>query len=134
MTFLRYRTEDMAVYGGSHGSAVKLSKIDGREQASVFRRDGTRVSSINLVPASFRGHYRAFRKIRKWQIVQEAPGEIILRIQKAEGFSETDEEEIRRKLQITAGVDVKITFVSDVELTRIGKFRFVLNRIESQSH
>jgi phenylacetate-CoA ligase len=125
--FVRYRTGDLAVFGGDEEGVVRLKKIIGRTQDYIYRRDGQRVALTALV---FGQHYHAFRNMLKWQIVQGIPGRVEIRIVRGEGFSSDDEKEIRRRFKDICDVDVDFEFVDSIALTSRGKFKFLVQNIE----
>lgn len=123
MPFVRYRTGDLAVFGGDENGIVKLRKMTGRTQDFVLTKDGAEVAITALV---FGQHYHAFRNIRKWQLQQEAPGKVTVRIVKGEAFSTEDEMEIRAKFMDICGVDTDFEYVDLIPLTPRGKHRFLI--------
>jgi len=123
MPFIRYKTGDLAWFEGNENGIVKIKKIEGRTQDFVYRKNGEKISITAIV---FGQHYRAFRNIKKWQIVQNKMGEITINIIKGENFSKDDELEIINKFRNIAGIEVRLNFVDRIELTKRGKFRFVI--------
>jgi phenylacetate-CoA ligase len=123
LPFVRYRTGDLAVFGGDADGIVRLKRIVGRTQDYVLTRGGERVALTALV---FGQHYHAFQHIRKWQIQQDTVDQIAIRIVKAKGYSSADEDEIRSKFQSLCGVETKFEYVDEIALTARGKFRFMI--------
>jgi len=123
MPFIRYKTGDLAWFEGNENGIVKIKKIEGRTQDFVYRKNGEKISITAIV---FGQHYRAFRNIKKWQIVQNKMGEITINIIKGENFSKDDELEIIKKFRNIAGIEVRLNFMDRIELTKRGKFRFVI--------
>lgn len=126
--FIRYRTGDRAIYGGEKDGIVKLTRVLGRTADFILNRNNEKVSLTALV---FGQHYNAFRNIHRWQIVQDHPGIIQIRIDRAKGFSATDEAEIAGIFSRVGNVETTFDYSGDFIKTRAGKIRFVVqNSIE----
>ncbi|MDD2346680.1 MAG: hypothetical protein PHG74_10990 [Kiritimatiellae bacterium] len=124
MPFIRYDTGDTAVYGGVRNGAVVLQKIVGRTQDYVIGSDRQKIPITGIV---FGLHYKAFRNIAKWQIVQNVPGEIVFTIKKGVEYSDEDEEEISEIFMSQANVHSSFRYVEDFDgMTPRGKFRFFI--------
>ena len=128
LPFIRYRTGDLAVFNGDENGIVRLGKIIGRTQDYIYTKARERVALTALI---FGQHYRAFGNIQKWQLVQNVPGKVVIKIVKEEGFSNEDEEEIRSKFKSICNIDTDFDFVDSIPLTERGKFKFLVQNIES---
>ena len=128
MPFIRYRTGDMAVYGGNARGITRLMRIEGRQQDVVYRTNGGPVPITGVV---FGQHYQAFRNIRRWQIRQSRLGEIDVYIVKGQRFSGDDEAEVVRKLECVGGIKARVHYTDCIERTRRGKTRFVVVDLEN---
>ena len=126
MPFIRYRTGDLALFNGETDGIVRLGKIVGRAQDYVLTENGERISLTALI---FGQHYRAFKSIQEWQLQQDIPGRVKVRIVKGEGFSVEDEMEIRDKFKGICDVDPEFEYVDSIPLTPRGKFRFLVQNI-----
>lgn len=124
--FIRYRTGDMAIFGTDEKGFVVLNKIVGRTQDFIYTKDRERIALTALI---FGQHYRAFRNIEKWQLVQDVPGKILIKIIRGKDFSSNDEEEIRAKFKNICSIDPDFEFVNHIPLTRAGKFKFLIQHI-----
>jgi phenylacetate-CoA ligase len=128
MYFIRYDTGDIAEYGGKdHNGWVILNSITGRKQDFIFDKNKKKIIVTALV---FGQHLHAFNHIKKWQIEQNNPGEVRLKIIKGENYSLQDENEIREKLFAQWDIKAQFLYVESIPLTTRGKFRFVLSKIE----
>ena len=125
MPFLRYRTGDCAVYGGQRDGLGVLRKVLGRTQDYVVRPDGTRISLTGLV---FGQHFKAFAHIARWQIFQDEPGKVTIRIVPLPGFGEEDRNEITEKFRRLADIQVSIEVVEAIPLTQRGKHLFLVQK------
>lgn len=128
MPFIRYRTGDMALFNGDDNGIVRLGKIIGRTQDYIYGRNKEKIALTALI---FGQHYRAFKNIRKWQVQQDYPGKIIVKIVKDEGFSEENENEIRSKFRDICTVDTEFAYVDLIPLTQRGKFKFLVQNIQA---
>ncbi len=128
MPFIRYRTGDLAEFGGDEKGIVRLRRLVGRTQDAIFTRDGQRVSLTALV---FGCHYHAFASIRKWQLVQERCGEVTIKIVKDVGYSVVDEAEIRRNFVRIGRIATTFEYVDSVPLTPRGKSQLLVQRVQT---
>ncbi len=128
MPFIRYKTGDLAVFLEDRDGIVRLKSVLGRTQDYVYGSDLTKTLLTALV---FGLHYRAFANIKKWQIIQDRPGEVTVSIVKDKPFSSMDEEEIRLNFLNIAKVATKFEYVEAIPLTKRGKSRFLVQNIGS---
>ena len=126
MPLIRYRTGDAAVFGGDDRGIVRLSSVAGRTQDIVIARDGRRVFVTALV---FGCHYHAFASVRRWQLIQDRPGEVRFLIVRDTGFTEADEEEIRRNFDLVGNVSTTFAYVDDIPLTPRGKSKLLVQHL-----
>ena len=127
MPFIRYKTGDLGLFNGNTNGIVRLGKIIGRAQDYVYTKDGLKIALTALI---FGQHYQAFKNIRKWQLQQDIPGKLVIRIIRNEKFTLDDEMEIRRKFKDICDVDIKFEYVDFIPLTLRGKFRFLIQNIQ----
>lgn len=118
MPFIRYRTGDLAEYGGTKGAVVTLNKVWGRTQDVVYKKSG---SPVYLTALVFGLHYHAFENISKWKLIQKEYGKVIFQIVKAQGYTECDEQELRESFMRNAGIETTFEYVDDIDATRRGK-------------
>ena len=133
MPFIRYRTEDYASYAEerfcSCGRHYKLLKrIEGRRTQEMFiGKDGNRIAltAINM-------HSDIFRNVKNYQFVQDIPGRCVLRVVRADGYSENDEEMIQREVtkKFGSSVEVSISYVAQIERQKSGKQKFFVQNIK----
>ena len=128
MPFIRYRTGDLAVFLGDEHGVVRLGKVVGRTQDVIVTAAGERVSLTALI---FGQHYHAFRNIRRWQLQQDTPGCVLLRIVRGEGFVDADEDEIRNKFYEICRVETTFEYPEEIGLTARGKFSFLIQKLPS---
>lgn len=125
--FIRYRTGDMAIYGGTNEyGEVVLNKLLGRSVDYIINKQEERVYLVGFI---FGGHIRAFNHIQTWQIKQDTIGFVTLSIVKASGFDESVEREIIEHFA-KKQIDVEIVYVDIIQKTRVGKQRFLIQELK----
>jgi phenylacetate-CoA ligase len=133
MPFIRYDTGDYGTLSANkyyHGMpCLVLSKIDGRAQDLIYLVDGTRVSLTAFI---FGQHLPEFSRIREMQLVQDAPGKLLLRIVKGTTFSENDTQTMVKRLErsVSGKIEISCRYVSRIEKTHRGKHRFLVQNIK----
>jgi len=128
MPFIRYRTGDLAVFNGDVDGVTRLGKIVGRTQDFILTDNGEKVALTALI---FGQHYRAFRNIQKWQLQQDIPGKVKVRIVQEDDYSVENEIEIRAKFKDICDVDTEFDYVDLIPLSPRGKFKFLVQNIKS---
>ncbi len=127
MPFIRYRTGDIAVYGGLKNGVVCLRELQGRTQDYIYGSSGDKTPLTALV---FGQHYKAFRNIKKWQIIQSEKGIVIIKIIPDRLFGLKDKLEINEKFLKLADTKVKFKYVRSIPLSKRGKFLFLIQKIK----
>lgn len=127
MPFIRYRTGDMAEYGGQDGKYLILNRVLGRSYDYLVNEEGTK---INFTAFLGEHHIKAIGRIEKWQFEQFEKGKAIIRIIKADGFTEADEKEIKEFFKQFGKTDVTIEYVNEITRTTRGKTQIVIQHIK----
>lgn len=127
MPFIRYRTGDMAVYAGNKDGIVHLAKISGRTQDYIITKNGDKVATTALI---FGQHLHAFKNIQKWQLEQNLPGKVNVKIIKGFEYSSNDEFEIQKIFRDVCDIDTEFEYVGNIPLTPRGKFKFFIQNID----
>jgi phenylacetate-CoA ligase len=132
--FIRYRTGDWATYVGDRCEAcgrehLIIRDIRGhRTQEVLIAADGSEISwtALNM-------HDDTFLHVRQFQFMQEAPGQAVLRIVPANGFSTRDRDRIHRNLgsKLDSQLTFTIELVDAIFLSPRGKAIYVDQRIPS---
>jgi phenylacetate-CoA ligase len=125
MPFIRYKTGDIATYGGNRNGVVKLLSLEGRSVDFIVNKDNKKVYVIGLI---FGGHLKSFANISSWQIEQNRVGNITVKIVKGDGFFEEHEKEITRLFE-SVGVSSVLEFVSSIPLSTRGKRKFLIQNL-----
>ena len=133
MPFIRYKTGDYCTYLGDHcpecgRNYYIFSNVRGRwTQEVLYGLKGNSIcmSAINV-------HSNNFRNVFRFQFFQKEPGKSILRLVHREGFSDIDRKAIERELNAKFGGNVVVSaiVVNDIPLTKMGKFKFIDQKIE----
>jgi phenylacetate-CoA ligase len=139
MPFIRYRIGDVAVRGTRGCSCGRpypiLERVVGRAESRFVRPAGGVVLPeffIHLIGVEYNNG-----AIRKFQVVQEAPDRIVVRVVPFEDAAEralAHREEIARHITDRMGAPCSVTFVveDDIEPTRTGKHLYTVSRLEDR--
>lgn len=127
MPFIRYRTGDMAEYGGFDGKYMILNRVLGRSYDYLVNEDGTK---INFTAFLAEHHMKAIGRIEKWQFEQFEKGKAIIHIIKAKGYSQDDENEIKAFFKEKGKVDIEFDYVEEISRTTRGKTKIVIQHID----
>lgn len=128
MPLIRYDTRDIARVSHSTcdcGRAGRVvDSIDGRQEDYIVLRNGARVAAMNRL-------FKDMVNIREAQIYQEKPGEVVIRVVRAEQYSDADERLLLTAARERLGDDtvVHIQYVSSIERTANGKIRLVVSDV-----
>lgn len=128
MPFIRYANGDRAVAGLSQCTCGRglplLKQVVGRRLDILTTPDGRRV------PGEFFPHLlKDVAALRRFQVVQEAPDRIELRMVLREPLAPAQRRQIEQEIAATVGsaVHVELKTVDDIPLTPAGKLRVVVN-------
>lgn len=131
MPFIRYKTDDLAVFSSSWCSCGRklplIEKIEGRLQEVIVTKDDKLISmtSVNM-------HDNTFDNVKQFQFIQEKKGHITLTLIKNIKYSQKDTKQITTNIQQIIGkdFDLELKFVSNIPLTTIGKHRFLIQQLK----
>lgn len=127
LPFIRYKTGDLAVYGGeTKYNETIIRKLLGRDVDYIINRNNKKIYLVGFI---FGGHLNAFNYIDSWQIHQTQIGVIELYIVKGSGYSDDIEKELI-DLFINNDFIVHIKYVSSIEKTIRGKQKFLIQEIK----
>ena len=84
---------------------VKLSQITGRTQDYIITNNGSKVAITALI---FGQHFHAFKNIQKWQLQQDIPGNVKVKIVKGCEYSSEDESEIQKKFRDICDINTEL--------------------------
>lgn len=126
MPFVRYETGDICgspldeCQCGKPGLVV--SRIDGRKEDYVILRNGRSLGRLDHI-------FKDALNIREAQIVQDVPGEIVIKLVRANSWGMEDEQDLLSEFRKRAGanLNVKIAYCEKLARTASGKLRFVVS-------
>ncbi len=99
-----------------------LEHIDGRNDDVLITSDGRRIGRLDPV-------FKANLAIREAQIIQESPTHLRLRYIPATGFTDKDEQAIKKSLQQRVGnIEITMESVQNIPRGPNGKFRAVISQ------
>lgn len=131
--FIRYRTGDLAKRTGTRCTACGrqfdlISKIEGRTGQYVRGANGNLFSLTSLI---FAQHFEAFSAIKNFQLVQEKPGEVLIRVEPTAGFNDQHRQEIISRMEKAAGgqLTVSLETVDAITRTLRGKNLFLIQKL-----
>jgi phenylacetate-CoA ligase len=129
--FIRYRTGDIGMYTSEACSCGRhyqlLKNIEGRHQEFIVLKTGT------IIPVT--GIYgliaHCSNQVKECQLYQEIPGEVVVRIQKDEGYTTKDENCIQNNFQKRFGsaISISLEYVDVFPRTMSGKHQFIIQKI-----
>ena len=133
LPFIRYRTGDRGVFGGEENGITRLKQVLGRTQDYIVTRGPAGFVNTPFHIPYFEEHLDLFRHIKNWQLVQDVPGKVLLRIVKKESFTGEDEEGIRRMLASLLDVQIDTQFVDSIPVSKSGKYRLVVQNVAPEA-
>jgi phenylacetate-CoA ligase len=129
MPLIRYRTGDVATLRKAVGcpcgrSRPVIEELDGRIEDYVVTPDGRRIGRMDHV-------FKDALLVKEAQIVQAAPGEILVRIAPRPGYGPDAEARIDREFRARLGREIAIRYelVDAIPREANGKFRAVISSL-----
>ncbi len=135
MPFIRYKTQDIAIYTNrecSCGRKWKLIKgVEGRLQDYVIGKNNEKITLTALI---FAQHFHSFGKIKNMQLYQKNKGIVEVRIVEKFPLTGHDHYEIKNKMvkASDSSLSVEIKTVDDIPRTKGGKYRFLIQELPIQ--
>lgn len=125
MPFIRYRTGDMAEYGGQENGVVRLNALCGRTIDYIINKYYQKIYLIGLI---FGGHIEALNHINDWQIEQSEIGKVVIKIVKGRSYDELISWKLIDLFKENS-IDVSLLFVSSISVTSRGKKKFMIQNL-----
>ena len=123
LPFIRYKTGDLAVYGGeTEYGETRLTKLCGRDVDFIYNKQKEKVFLVGFI---FGGHIKAFNHIISWQIQQREVGKVDVFIVKGEGYTKQTESDVKSLFE-NHGFDISMNYVDRIEKTQRGKQKFLI--------
>ncbi|MCP3853998.1 MAG: phenylacetate--CoA ligase family protein [Actinomycetia bacterium] len=135
LPFIRYATGDRARLGKvsqpSGHAGMRIASIEGREADQVADHGGRPVQFWSLATPAFWAQPPIADQISRWQIIELAPGEFMVRLEPTvSGLGDSATDTVRAFLADRLGpVDITIE-AGGVELEANGKFRAVKSSVD----
>lgn len=129
--FIRYKTGDFGVYTNQKCSCGRnypiLKKIEGRRLQEFIITKNNRpipLTAMNM-------HSDVFDNVKQLQFYQDKKSEVILKIVKADSYTEKDTEYIKQELSKKLGndIDIIIQSVDEIPRTTRGKYNFIIQKL-----
>jgi phenylacetate-CoA ligase len=133
MPFVRYRTGDLAIGSdrtcGCGRGLPLLESIEGRTFDVVMSGEGKSAGGFFWTYLS-----RAVPGIKQYQIEQRDRGGVIFRIVKGPDWKEQNQAKLEQEIKSNMGdtFGVAFEFVDHIPMSRSGKFRFIVSKIEER--
>jgi phenylacetate-CoA ligase len=131
MPLIRYRIGDVGTGGGERvcpcGRGFELMEsIHGRETDIIVTPTGNR-----LIVHFFTGIMEHYTGIKTFQVVQETPDALLIRIVPGRGYSDSVGQDVIRRLREAGaeGMSIKVELVDEIPLPPTGKRRFLITEV-----
>ncbi|NLW86776.1 MAG: phenylacetate--CoA ligase family protein [Planctomycetes bacterium] len=127
---LRYRVGDLVARPEKdviceHIASPVISYVYGRTSHTLVTSDGRRIGNISVIA-------KRCNHIEGMQCLQNEPGRLEVRVIKAKDYTSEDEINIREQFKQKMGrIDLRITYVDQLERTSSGKLLSIICRIKS---
>jgi phenylacetate-CoA ligase len=132
MPLLRYRTGDTVVVAEQQRCACGrrmpvVEALVGRLEDALWAADGHMVTRLDSA-------FKYSPHVVEAQLFQAEPGAVEVRLVTELGYTESEQQAIRRELALRFGPGMAIAFrrVESIPRDPSGKFRFVLSKVEAQ--
>jgi phenylacetate-CoA ligase len=122
MPLIRYRTQDF----GRIEPDGTIRQLDGRSQEFLVTRDGDRIPGFSIKIDPFTWDY-----VSVYQVVQDRPGAIVLRLVPRPNFDDDVKARVLEKQRERWGgfFDISLELVADIPRTRSGKHRLIVSKL-----
>jgi len=130
MPLLRYVTSDVTrlrLKPCSCGRSFPvMDDVTTKAEDIVVTKDGRFIS-----PSTLTHPFKELENVVMSQILQETPEELIVRIVRAKDYDERQAGRLTEALQQRVGEDMRVTiqYVSEIERTAAGKFKWVISKV-----
>ena len=132
MPLLRYRTGDTVVVAEQQRCACGrrmpvVETLVGRLEDALWTADGRMITRLDSA-------FKYSPHVVEAQLFQAQPGAVEVRLVTEPGYTDAEQQAIRRELAVRLGADIAIGFrrVESIPRDPSGKFRFVLSKVEVQ--
>ncbi|MBR1463145.1 MAG: phenylacetate--CoA ligase family protein [Prevotella sp.] len=127
LPFIRYKTGDFAVYGGTkRNGTIIINNLLGRSKDYIYDKQGKKIYLVGFV---FGGHIKAFNDIKEWQIRQSEKGKLTILIVKGTNYTQSTEDELKGFFD-KKEYDIELIYTDKIEKTTRGKQKFLIQEIK----
>lgn len=127
LPFIRYKTGDLAIYGGTKkNGTVIIKNLLGRSKDYIYDKLGKKIYLVGFI---FGGHLKAFNDIKEWQIHQSEKGKLSIHIVKGATYTQQTENEILSFFK-NNDFDIEIEYKEKIEKTIRGKQKFLIQDLK----
>lgn len=130
---IRYRTGDYATFVGTRCAACGRAALVVRDIAGHRTQELLVANDRSLISwTALNMHDDTFENVRQFQFAQDEPGKAVLRVVPAIGFSESDMERIRARLnrKLDGRLAFQVVKTDAIRLTPRGKATYVDQRLD----
>lgn len=124
MPLIRYNTGDYAELSSSQDGGFRIvESLHGRESEYIIKPDGSKITAVEFDEEIF----AKVSHMAQAQIVQRSKTELIIHVIKLEGYTNSDEEMLFRRLNTVVGGDMnyRIEYPEMLEKAKNGKFKLI---------
>nr|WP_299386089.1 phenylacetate--CoA ligase family protein [Allomuricauda sp.] len=128
MPFIRYKVGDSAVVSTSKcscgRSSMSILSIEGRSEDFVITPEGTKIMRFDYL-------FKSHTEIKECQVMQIKKDTIVFRIVRRKGYTERNEEQLKKDVKkwISPTLKIQFEYLNEIERTQTGKFRAVVSNI-----
>lgn len=127
MPFIRYEIGDTATFAKENHNAAVIQDIEGRNGDYVVTPEGAKIMRFGYI-------FKETDTIKECQIVQNCPGEIIIRMVPRKHYDASDTEaKMRQSIRewISPTINVVFEYVESIPRTSSGKFKAVISNLSN---
>jgi phenylacetate-CoA ligase len=131
MPLIRYRTGDLGEFTDELCPCGRTSKMIKSIQGRVFEFIET-PSGVRLTATSLNVHDNTWDNVIQFQYVQKARDTVVLRVMKADSYTEADERRVLDRMGARFGneIHLRIEYVSEMPKTARGKTPLIVHELE----
>jgi phenylacetate-CoA ligase len=133
MPFIRYDVGDIGVMDNEPCSCGRnlpmLKSIEGRTTDIIKFSNGICISGPAIVHL-----FRLQTHVKQYQVIQNAKDELLIKIVKAEGYSDIDTEIFMSVLKHHAGegIEINLEFCDEIPTGSNSKYRFIISKVQPE--
>ena len=126
LPFVRYKTGDLAIYGGIKNGWVILNRLLGRTVDYIVNKNNEQIFLTGFI---FGGHLAAFNAIADWQIRQDKAGFVDITIVRTTDWKCDYDQDMLFLFQ-NQGITASINYAESIARSKRGKRIFMIQNIK----